>query len=153
MIAKDSSVSIAELNRAVRAGARPRALTRSDWRIGEPLPAREHEAVAVRDTRRSGLAQVVPSLTHGAGWTFGIATAASGALPAMASSALEPNLPLLAGVTTAPVAGAVLTAAWRGRRVVRALRVRRDPALTHRLAALAVSHTLQAAGRIPPLSD
>lgn len=157
IVAKDPQTDVGVLNTAVLATERSRAQTRVDWRIGEALPAREREAVAVRSprrgSRRSGIVQVIPALTAGISRTFALSTLASGAALALASGPLELQLPVLGGLAAALGVGALFTFARRGRDMRRALRLRRDPARVHHLAALTVSRTLQSAQRISALPD
>lgn len=153
IVAKDPQTDVGALNTAVLATERSRAQTRADWRIGEALPAREREAVAVRGSRRSGIVQVIPALTAGASRTFALSTLATGAALALASGPLDLQLPVLGGLAAALGAGALFTLARRGRDIRRARRLRMDPARIHHLAALTVSHALQSAQRIAALPD
>ncbi|MFJ4046514.1 DEAD/DEAH box helicase family protein [Microbacterium sp. NPDC089987] len=153
VIGKDRQTSVAALNAAVLAAERSRAQTRADWRIGETLPAREREALAVRSARRRGVVQLVPALTAGTSRTFALSTLASGAALALASGPLALHLPLLGGLGAALGAGALFTLVRRGEDVRRALRLRRDPARVHHLAAVTVARALHSAGRIAALPD
>ncbi|WP_336648714.1 DEAD/DEAH box helicase [Microbacterium sp. MMO-10] len=151
VLGKDPRASIGALQEQVRADLRPRSLTRTQWRIGEPYRSEEREVLAVR---RSSAVALIPTGRILATAIPGAALSALG-VGAVMSAAVTGLVPIdpVGALVAFGCAGVALVLGGAIRPLTAARRRRADPAGMFRGAAIAVARTLADAGRIPPIDE